>query len=345
MKICVYTIAKNEEHHVPRFCASAKDADIVLILDTGSTDNTVELAKQCGATVYQQKIFPWRYDEARNRALALIPEDFDVCIGMDMDEYLTEGWREEVERLWVDGVNQIVYPFRLNEKRSVITNKIHARFGFFWDYPVHECIVVDVRTKRKTATSNMVLVTHDPYVEAKLDKHYEMLQYAIKQYPDSGRMVYYYARDLVNLQKWEQAIPYLKKYLTLDQRKNAKEKATCMQHLGRCYDKLGKGDDSIEWYRNAVIETPNVKNTWDNLAHIYAKYKKYPEAYAISLVIPTIANVVDEIRDNSGLNGNIPLDRAKSMADKLGLKNDTAIPAISKSETQGQGQERTEVQP
>ena len=55
-----------------------------------------------------------------------------------------------------------------------MTNKIHARFGFFWDYPVHECIVVDVRTKRKTATSNITLVTHDPHVEAKLDKQYEL---------------------------------------------------------------------------------------------------------------------------------------------------------------------------
>jgi len=45
MKICVYTIAKNEEHHVERLCNSAKDADLILILDTGSTDNTVKVAR------------------------------------------------------------------------------------------------------------------------------------------------------------------------------------------------------------------------------------------------------------------------------------------------------------
>ena len=320
MRICVYTIAKNEEHHVPRFCASAKDADITLILDTGSTDNTVAVAVSCGATVYQQKVFPWRYDEARNRALALIPEDFDVCIGMDMDEYLTDGWRAEVERLWVDGVNQIYYPFKLSDKRSTMTNKIHSRYGFIWQWPVHECLVADVRTIIKTATSKITLVTHDPYLDPKIDKHHAMLEYAIKQYPDSGRMAYYYARDLVNLQKWEQAIPYLKKYLTLDRRRNAKERAFCMQHLGKCYDKLGKADESIEWFRNAVVETPSVKDTWNTLANIYMKYKKYPEAYAIYLVVTTIPNFSDELRDNSGLLGDLPMDRVKAVATKLGLK-------------------------
>ena len=40
MKIAVYAISKNEEQFVKRFCESAKDADLILIADTGSTDNT-----------------------------------------------------------------------------------------------------------------------------------------------------------------------------------------------------------------------------------------------------------------------------------------------------------------
>ena len=40
MRIAVYTIAKNEEAFVQRWFDSAKEADHLLILDTGSTDNT-----------------------------------------------------------------------------------------------------------------------------------------------------------------------------------------------------------------------------------------------------------------------------------------------------------------
>ena len=40
--ICVYAIAKNEAAFVDRFCDAAADADSIAVLDTGSTDDTVE---------------------------------------------------------------------------------------------------------------------------------------------------------------------------------------------------------------------------------------------------------------------------------------------------------------
>ncbi len=48
MRIAVYTIALNEEKHVKRWYESAKDADYLLIADTGSTDKTVEIAESLG---------------------------------------------------------------------------------------------------------------------------------------------------------------------------------------------------------------------------------------------------------------------------------------------------------
>jgi len=85
MKIAVYAISKNESQFVERFCQSAADADLILIADTGSTDNTRELAEQHGATVYDICISPWRFDKARDVALALIPRDIDLCISIDLD--------------------------------------------------------------------------------------------------------------------------------------------------------------------------------------------------------------------------------------------------------------------
>ena len=70
MKIAVYAISKNESAFVKKFCDSAKDADVILIADTGSTDDTVAIAKECGATVYDICISPWRFDKARDASLA-----------------------------------------------------------------------------------------------------------------------------------------------------------------------------------------------------------------------------------------------------------------------------------
>jgi len=96
MKICVYAIAKNEEQFVKRFCESAQDADMILIADTGSTDNTASLARAFGALVYDISVKPWRFDIARDTALCLIPGDYDVCVSLDLDEVLEPGWREEI---------------------------------------------------------------------------------------------------------------------------------------------------------------------------------------------------------------------------------------------------------
>ena len=46
MRIAVYTIALNEEKHVKKWYESAKDADYLLIADTGSTDNTPDIIRE-----------------------------------------------------------------------------------------------------------------------------------------------------------------------------------------------------------------------------------------------------------------------------------------------------------
>ena len=125
LKIAVYAISKNEEEFVNRFCDSAKDADLVLIADTGSTDRTVELAIQNGAKVYDIAVRPWRFDKARDTALNLIPSDFDVCISLDLDEILEPGWREEIERVWQENTTRLRYKFDWGCGISFFYEKIH----------------------------------------------------------------------------------------------------------------------------------------------------------------------------------------------------------------------------
>ena len=62
-------IVKNEEEFLPNCLNSIKDAvDEIIIVDTGSTDNTIAIAKNFGAKVYHH---PWNdsFSEARNRYL------------------------------------------------------------------------------------------------------------------------------------------------------------------------------------------------------------------------------------------------------------------------------------
>ena len=62
-------IVKNEEKFLAQCLKSIKDAvDEIIIVDTGSTDRTVEIAQSFGAKVYHH---PWRsFSEARNHSLS-----------------------------------------------------------------------------------------------------------------------------------------------------------------------------------------------------------------------------------------------------------------------------------
>ena len=73
--VCVYAICKNEEAFVDRWMDSMSEADRVVVLDTGSSDATVEKLRNRGAEVTVEVISPWRFDTARNRSLELVPED------------------------------------------------------------------------------------------------------------------------------------------------------------------------------------------------------------------------------------------------------------------------------
>ena len=85
-RVCVYAICKNEEQFVESWMDSMRESDKVVVLDTGSDDRTVELLRAKGAEVTTELITPWRFDVARNRSLALVPEDMDICVCTDLDE-------------------------------------------------------------------------------------------------------------------------------------------------------------------------------------------------------------------------------------------------------------------
>lgn len=202
MKIAVYTIALNEEKHVERWYNSVKDADYILIADTGSTDRTVEIAKSLGINVYNISIKPWRFDVARNTALSLLPDDIDLCVSLDMDETISEGWREILEK--TTG-NQITYVFdNYHKQHSMVNNKIHSRHGYVWKFIMHEGIVQD-RTEPDIEFAYGLEVYHLPDVEKPRSQYLDLIKAALDETRDITRYYKYYTDALVSLERYEEA--------------------------------------------------------------------------------------------------------------------------------------------
>jgi glycosyltransferase involved in cell wall biosynthesis len=279
LRIAVYAISKNEEAFVEQFIKSAQKADLVLIADTGSTDKTVELARELGATVHSICINPWRFDKARDAALALVPKDIDVCISIDLDEVLEEGWREEIERVWQSSTTHLRYKYDWGQGVIFFAEKIHSRHGYHWHHPCHEYIRADPRIEEVWANTDKLLVTHHPDPTKSRGQYLELLKVGVTEDPYCPRNAFYYARELTFYYHWEEAIVALNKYLDMPNATWNPDRAYAMRLIGKGYNALGKHTEALYWHRLACEKTPDSREPWCALSLYCYEQSNWSECY------------------------------------------------------------------
>jgi tetratricopeptide (TPR) repeat protein len=265
MRIAVYAIALNEEKFAKRFCDAAREADLIFVADTGSTDRTADELRSCGAAVAQIAIRPWRFDDARNAVLALLPSDIDVCVSLDLDEVLQPGWRAEIERVWVEGTTRLRYGFDWGAGIVFKYEKIHARHGYRWFLPCHEYPMPD-RIVEKYADTDMLMVVHQPDPTKSRGQYLDLLRVSVEENPTEPRNAFYYARELSFYSKWREAIHEANRYLALPRANWANERCYAMRVIGKCHRELGDPEQAIASFRRAASEAPNTREPWYELA-------------------------------------------------------------------------------
>jgi tetratricopeptide (TPR) repeat protein len=320
MKICVYAISKNEEQFVERFCAAAKDADLILIGDTGSSDATVAKAHKCGAVVRDIFISPWRFDLARNAVLAIIPRDVDVCISLDLDEELQPGWREEIERVWKNDTTRLRYMFDWGCGISFYYEKIHARHGYMWHHPCHEYPVPDGRITEVWAQTDMLLAVHKPDPTKSRGQYLDLLELSVKEDPDCPRNAFYYARELSFHRHWQQSIDACETYLKLPRAVWQNERCYAYRVMGRCYSELGQPENAEKSFHLAASEARNTREPWCELAMLMYRQCRWAECFAYAMRALQITNRLMVYTVDPEVWGAQPHDLASISAWHLGLK-------------------------
>ena len=273
MKVAVYTIALNEQQFVERWYNSCKDADYVLIADTGSTDNTVKIAKKLGINVIQVSIKPWRFEDARNASLAAIPDDIDYCIALDMDEVITDpDWRESLEKVFEKGVSRPRYKYIWSWKDDGSPDvvyggdKIHFRHGYRWKHPVHEVLSADRITETQEYMPKFQ-IEHYPDKSKSRSNYLPLLKLSVEEEPNDDRNAYYYARELFFNQQYEEAIAQFKRHLKLPTAVWDSERAASYRYLSKC-----DPDNKEHWLMKSRDEAPHRREALVELAdHHYAK--------------------------------------------------------------------------
>lgn len=346
-KLCIYTIALNEIKHVDRFMEASKDADLVLVCDTGSTDGTVKRLRELGATVYTITQKPWRFDVPRNTALSLVPADMDICLSIDLDEYLQPGWSEAIKKAWKQAngkINRITYDYIWNWKEDGVTpgiqfytDKMHSRHGYRWRQPCHETLYWEGEGPEFRVTIPEVVLHHRADPTKSRGQYLHLLKMASEESPNDDRSCFYYARELYFYQHYEDAAKEFKRHLSLPSATWNAERAASMRYLAKC-----ELDQQLVWLQKAIAEAPGRREPLVEMAIYHYEQENWEACYSASKEAIAIATKPLDYLCEDFAWGERPWDLAALSAYHLG-KHQEAVELNEKAMQLAPSDERLKV--
>lgn len=287
-KICVYAICKNEEAFVDRWMDAVSEADLVVVLDTGSTDNTIEKLEKRGAVVYSKEIKPWRFDTARNIAMEHIPDDFDICVSNDLDEVFEKGWRKKLEEKWKPLHTRAEYLFTWSyhpdgtPDKQFTMAKIHSRHGFRWVHPVHEILEYSGESPDITLFIHDIVLNHYPDTSKPRSQYLPLLELSVQENPDDDRAAFWLGREYMYYEKYDDCISVLKQYLTMPSAIWDEERCAAMRFIARSHKAKSNFSEALSWIYRSIAECPHTREPYLELARYAYEQNDWPLLYFAS---------------------------------------------------------------
>ena len=292
--ISVCMIVKNEEAVLARCLDSLQGiADEIVIVDTGSTDRTKEIARLYTSRIYD---FAWIHDFSAARNFAFSKATMDYIYSADADEVLEERDRQkflQLKQVLLPEVEIVEMIYVNPEDRNMVYNftreprpKLFKRLREFrWIDPIHETVALD-----PLVYSSDIEVQHRPQ-SLHSGRDFEAMQRELKKSGRlSERLYSMYAKELFisgTKEDFEAAAPWfeartrqeitpeagmeavcvLAKHYSLGQKPeqmlsmilselavNPVPAAELFYLLGEYYEALGKLQDAVIWYKKAALE-------------------------------------------------------------------------------------------
>ncbi|MBI4658801.1 MAG: glycosyltransferase [Verrucomicrobia bacterium] len=224
-RLSVCLIAKDEEEHLGRCLASVKPiAYQIVVVDTGSTDRTIEIARQFGAEVHH---FAWNdnFADARNAAHEQARGDWVLIL--DADEELPPESHDSLARDMA-AANVLGYRIPICNIHEAVDSVTYVPRLFrnapalFFVGRVHEQIYASVIARKaewgmdaELGTAKILHYGYDPGLvkrRQKIQRNLRLMERAVQELPNEAALLMNYGLDLVNdgrleegLEKYRQA--------------------------------------------------------------------------------------------------------------------------------------------
>jgi glycosyltransferase involved in cell wall biosynthesis len=249
ISISLCMIVRNEEETIARCLDSVKGiTDEIVIIDTGSTDRTKEIALQ-----YTDRIinFVWIDDFAAARNFAFSQATKDYILWLDADDVIADLDREKFLKLKENldpSIDVINMPYLLAFDQSGVAtfslrrNRLVKRSkNFRWIGAVHEYLEV-----YGSVLNSDICVTHKGIERDDSDRNLKIYEKRkAKGESFSPRDLFYYANELFDHQFYQRAIKVYREFLTT--RKGwVEDNLSACGKLAECFQKLGQKDKELE---------------------------------------------------------------------------------------------------
>lgn len=259
MRISVVMIVKNEEVLLGRCLESVKEADEIIICDTGSTDRTVEIAKRYTDKVFTDYKWNDSYCDARNHAKSKATGDWILSI--DADEFL-EGGFDSVRKAAAQGFQALdVNMYSEGLRQWHMFPRLFKNVPeVFWTEDIHNIPNVAGEFLCDVAISYGYSPAHllDP------DRSLRMLEKSVRKYPDRPRVRFYLGREYWYRRRFEDCVKMLGSYVM--QSKSYSEKADAFLIMARAYWAMRDVDSA----RDACLQAVALNPTWYEPAEFMA---------------------------------------------------------------------------
>jgi glycosyltransferase involved in cell wall biosynthesis len=220
LSLCM--IVKDEQEVIERCLSSISPVvDEIIIVDTGSTDNTVECCKRFTSAIYS---FEWQHDFAAARNYAFSKASADYILWLDADDIIEQDHLSALGML-KERLAQDVYflPYNYSQDEygvstcTLMRERILKNDGTFqWKYPVHE--VIHNTAGRTTAHENIPVkhVRTSRGIEQDNGRNLSILRHAVlrEAYAQEPRIWYYLGRELHDHQHFEEAKTAFEQFLS-----------------------------------------------------------------------------------------------------------------------------------
>lgn len=234
--LSVSMIVKNEESCLRDCLESVKEADEIVIVDTGSNDRTIEIAKEYTDKVYYGDEYLWRDDFSFSRNQSLDKCSGDWVLTIDADETLEADGIKKIKEIIKDTKEQALF-IKVKGKNGGSVHKsirLFKKGNIKWKGQIHNYLSVNDGGKIDVTIEYGYSDAHkkDP------DRALRILSKVVKENPASIREKYYLAREHWYRKDFKQALYYYDYYL--ETANWSPEMADAYLMKGYCYWNLGE---------------------------------------------------------------------------------------------------------